>query len=94
MRRSRLEHKLWHYFNQGRRPAAPTGGDGARPDASVEAAIEPDGPDMRQQYQTLFGRRGDFPAAGFKCVEALGRIIIRGPYPPSNAMILMHLQLY
>jgi len=23
--------------------------------------------------------------AGFKCVEALGRIIIRGPYPPSNA---------
>ena len=25
--------------------------------------------------------------AGFKCVEALGRIIIRGPYPPSNAII-------
>ena len=31
--------------------------------------------------------------AGFKCVEALGRIIIRGPYPPSNATIYMHLQL-
>jgi len=31
--------------------------------------------------------------AGFKCVEALGRIIIRGPYPPSNAIIYMHLQL-
>jgi len=30
--------------------------------------------------------------AGFKCVEALGRIIIRGPYPPSNAIIYMHLQ--
>jgi len=24
--------------------------------------------------------------AGFKCVEALGRIIVRGPYPPSNAV--------
>jgi len=31
--------------------------------------------------------------AGFKCVEALGKIIIRGPYPPSNAIIYMHLQL-
>jgi len=32
--------------------------------------------------------------AGFKCVEALSRIIIRGaPYPPSNAIIYMHLQL-
>ena len=31
--------------------------------------------------------------AGFKCVEALGRIITRGPYPPSNAIIYMHLQL-
>jgi len=31
--------------------------------------------------------------AGFKCVEALVRIIIRGPYPPSNAIIYMHLQL-
>ena len=31
--------------------------------------------------------------ARFKCVEALGRIIIRGPYPPSNAVIYMHLQL-
>jgi len=30
---------------------------------------------------------------GFKCVAALGRIIIRGPYPPSNAIIYMHLQL-
>ena len=30
--------------------------------------------------------------AGFKCVEALGKIIIRGPYPPSNAIIYMHLQ--
>ena len=28
--------------------------------------------------------------AGFKCVEARGRIIIRGPYPPSNAIIYMH----
>ena len=33
------------------------------------------------------------PRAGFKCVEALGRIIIRGPIPPSNAIIYMHLQL-
>ena len=31
--------------------------------------------------------------AGFLCVEALGRIIIRGPYPSSNAIIYMHLQL-
>ena len=31
--------------------------------------------------------------AGFKYVEALGRIIIRGPYLPSNAIIDMHLQL-
>ena len=31
--------------------------------------------------------------AGFKCVEALGRIIIRGAYPPSSAIIYMHLQL-
>ena len=29
----------------------------------------------------------------FKCVEALGRIIIRGPYTASNAIIYMHLQL-
>ena len=35
----------------------------------------------------------DVRRAGFKCVEALGRIIIRGPYPPSNAIIYMHLQL-
>jgi len=26
-------------------------------------------------------------SAGFKCVEVLGRIIIGGPYPPSNAII-------
>jgi len=32
-----------------------------------------------------------FVRAGFKCVEALARIIIRGPYPPSNAIIYMHL---
>ena len=32
------------------------------------------------------------PRAGFKCVEALGRIIIRGHYPPSNGIIYMHLQ--
>jgi len=31
--------------------------------------------------------------AGFKCVEALGRIIIRGPYPPSNGPSYTHLQL-
>jgi len=30
--------------------------------------------------------------AGFKYVEALDRIIIGGPYPPSNAIIYMHLQ--
>jgi len=31
------------------------------------------------------------PSAGFKYVEALGRImiIIGGPYPPSNAIIYM-----
>jgi len=34
-----------------------------------------------------------FRAAAFKCVEALGRILIRGRYPPSNAIIYMHLQL-
>jgi len=40
------------------------------------------------------GCRGELNRAGFKCVEALGRIIIRGaPYPPSNAIINMHLQL-
>jgi len=32
--------------------------------------------------------------AGFKCVEALGRIIIRGPYPLSNAIIYMHVYMY
>ena len=32
-------------------------------------------------------------SAGFKRVEALGRIIIRGPYPPSDATIYVHLQL-
>jgi len=32
-------------------------------------------------------------SAGFKYGEALGRIIIEGPYPPSNAIIYMHLQL-
>ena len=31
--------------------------------------------------------------AGLKCVDPLGRIIIRGSYPPSNAIIYMHLQL-
>jgi len=34
-----------------------------------------------------------YTRAGFKCVEALSRIIIRRPYPPSNAIIHMHLQL-
>jgi len=37
-----------------------------------------------------------YTRAGFKCVEALGKAIIRGPYPPlkaSNAIIYMHLQL-
>jgi len=42
-------------------------------------------------YSHLFGTHAH--RAGFKCVEALGRIIIRGPYPPSNAIIYMHLQL-
>ena len=28
--------------------------------------------------------------AGFKCVEALGRIIVRGPCPPLNAIVYMH----
>jgi len=32
-------------------------------------------------------------SAEFKYVEALSRIIIGGPYPPSNAIIYMHLQL-
>jgi len=32
-------------------------------------------------------------SARFKYVEALGRIIIGGPYSPSNAIIYMHLQL-
>jgi len=35
---------------------------------------------------------GQYPRAGFKCVEALGRIITGGPYPLSNAIIYMHLQ--
>jgi len=40
------------------------------------------------------GRYADTPVrAGFKCVKALGRIIIRGPYPSSNAIIYMHIQL-
>jgi len=25
--------------------------------------------------------------AGYKCVKVLGRIIVRDPYPPSNAII-------
>jgi len=37
--------------------------------------------------------RSSVISAGFKHVEALGRIIIGGPYPPSNAIIYMHLQL-
>jgi len=46
----------------------------------------------------LTGRRFIFEfcflfRAGFKCVEALGMIIIRGPYPPSNALIYTQLQL-
>jgi len=32
-------------------------------------------------------------SAGFKYVETLSRIIIGGPYPPSNAIICMHLLL-
>jgi len=28
--------------------------------------------------------------AGIQRVEALGRIIIRGPYPPSDAIIYIH----
>jgi len=31
------------------------------------------------------------PSARFKYVEALGRIIIGGPYPPSNAIIYVSL---
>ena len=38
-------------------------------------------------------RRKPLVVAGFKCVQALGRIIIRGPYPPPDAIIYMHLQL-
>ena len=34
-----------------------------------------------------------YARAVFKCVEALGRIIIRGPYPPLNAIIYMLLSL-
>ena len=36
---------------------------------------------------------GELGRAGFKCVEALGRIIITGPYPPSYAIIYMHLHV-
>ena len=32
-----------------------------------------------------------YARAVFKCVEALGRIIIRGSYPPSNPIVYMHL---
>jgi len=32
-------------------------------------------------------------SAGFKYVEALGKVIIGGPYPPSDAVNYMHLQL-
>jgi len=35
-----------------------------------------------------------FPRAGFKWAEALVMIIIRGPYPPSNAIIYMHCFLW
>jgi len=31
------------------------------------------------------------PSARFKYLEALGRINIEGPYPPSNAIIYMHI---
>ena len=43
------------------------------------------------QYRCLVNARVS-DRTGFVCVEALGRIIIRGPYPPSNAIIYMHLQ--
>ena len=36
-------------------------------------------------------KRTSISRARFKCVGALGRIIIRGPYPPSNATIYMHI---
>jgi len=32
-------------------------------------------------------------SAGIEYVEALASIIIGGPYPPSNAIIYMHLRL-
>ena len=57
LRRLRIDNKLWNYFNQGRRNVAPPGGEAAKPDASAEAAIEPDGPDMQQQYRKLFGTK-------------------------------------
>jgi len=40
-----------------------------------------------------YATHGPTDSAGFKCVDALGRIIIRGPYPLSNDIIYMHLQL-
>ena len=35
---------------------------------------------------------GGLTTVGFKCVESMVRIIIRGPYPLSNTIIYMHLQ--
>jgi len=49
--------------------------------------LERSGPQPSRLHISLFSSR---PRAGCKCVEALGRIIIRGL---SNAIIYMHLQL-
>jgi len=46
------------------------------------------------QYINVTNRlTATLPSATFSIVEALGRIIIGGPYPPSNAIIYMHLKL-
>jgi len=55
------------------------------------ALLRGDGVDRPSPYGSVTG--AGVSGAGFMCVEALGRIIIRGPYPPSNAIIYMHLQL-
>jgi len=50
-------------------------------------------PPLTKSSERTDGRRMISISARSKYVEALGRIIIGGPYPPSNAIIYIHLQL-
>jgi len=61
MQRTKLQNKLWNYFNRGggTSPSAPPSTTGATSASAVAGAAgdEPDGPDAQQQYRMLFGMR-------------------------------------